>query len=239
MTTTKTTKRALPWIRYSEEVDRQIAARTTPGQTYTSRTSSNGTYRDASGTYTVGYGAERTYQDKPATAVNGASEKQSKLIDDLLRDREHIVFTDDLIADVKADWRKTRKMIDHLLAQPRVKVQPKVEVLVEAPARARLDFAFITDGNYALHGDGAEIKFYRVSTSRNGFKKVQVRASDALFPIDNTRVSVAILHKIVEFGLAESQMLFSTSLERCWKCYKSLTDETSRARGMGDDCAAK
>lgn len=236
-TTTKTTVKALPWLRYSADVDRQLTAGLAREAARGPRIHipSTGTYRDQSGDYTVGYGAERSYQ----APVNGASDKQKDLIDKLLVEKEHIVFTDDAIEEIKADWRKTRKLIDLLLAAPRVKVQPKVEVPAEVPARARLDFASITDGNYALHGEGAEIKFYRVSTSRNGFKKVQVRASDALFPIDNTRVSVAILHKIVEFGLAESQMLFATKLERCWKCGRSLTDQVSRERGMGDECASK
>lgn len=105
-----------------------------------------------------------------------------------------------------------------------------------APVRARLDFSAIPDGNYAIRENGV-VKFYRVSTNGQ-WKNVQVRASDQLYPIRG-KAGIAILHQIVRAGLEASQMLFAQELGRCWRCGKSLTDEDSRARGMGPDCAGK
>jgi hypothetical protein len=241
MTDTKTTERAqIPWIRYSEQVDRQVAA----GLARENARIANGTpaYRDAGNNerYTVGYGGERHYDaPRPAAKVNGASEKQALLIDKLLVEKEH-TYTEEQVVEAKADWRLTRKMIDFLIAAPRVQVRAPAPVVVEAPtapARTRLNFAEILDGNYAIRVDGV-VKFYRVSTGKTGYKNVQVRASDSLF-MQYGKAGIAILHRIVETGLAESRMLFATELERCWMCGKSLTDETSRARGTGPDCAAK
>ncbi|HEY6021191.1 MAG TPA: DUF6011 domain-containing protein [Candidatus Paceibacterota bacterium] len=244
--TTTTKPRQLPWLRYADDVDRQTAA----GIAREQARALNGTpaYRDP-GTherYTVGYGAERTYQAKPAARPAKdftPSDAQIRFLDGLLVEREH-TYTEAQIAEGKADWRKIRPMLDELKVSarrdPRARqTQPKVETLVEepAPVRARLDFKSITDGNYAIRVDGV-VKFYRVSTSKNGFKNVQVRASDALY-MQYGKAGIAILHKIVEAGLAESQMLFATELGRCWKCGKTLTDETSRAVGMGPDCASK
>jgi hypothetical protein len=250
MTTTTTTKsRQLPWLRYSEEVDRQIAAHTTAAQidSYVSRAVSGAqTYRDA-GTnedYTVDYGGERSYSVNPprpaAKTVNGASPKQKDLIDKLLGEKVH-TYTETDVEAAKDDWRLTRTMIDTLLAAPRRPWEPKVEVQAEvapaAPVRARLDFSSIPDGNYAVRVDGV-VKFYRVSTGRNGYKNVQVRASDELF-MKFGKAGIAILHQIVEAGLVESQMLYANELGRCWRCGKTLTDEVSRDRGMGPDCYAK
>ncbi len=86
------------------------------------------------------------------------------------------------------------------------------------------------------------VKFYRVSTSKTGFKNVQVRASDELHML-LAKAGIAVLHRIVEAGLPESQMLFVTELERCCKCGRSLTDEQSRVNarvngGYGPDCGA-
>lgn len=249
MTTTATTKtaksRPLPWGRYRDEVDAQIEAGLAREQARGPRTRTvNGqpVYRDPASreSYTVGYGGERTYsQPAQTTYRTDASPAQKKLIDDLMRDRECPVLTEDVVEGIKNDRAQTRRFIDFLLAQPRRAYVAPVEPVPApaAPARARLNFDEISDGNYALPGEGDEIKFYRVS--RNGqWVNVQVRASDSLFPVKG-RAGIAVLHKIVEFGLAESRMLFATRLERCWMCGKSLTDETSRARGMGPDCANK
>lgn len=109
-----------------------------------------------------------------------------------------------------------------------------------APTSARFDFKSVSDGNYAVREDDV-VKFYRVSTGKTGFKRVQVRASDQLWPV-SAKGGAVVLRKIAEAGLAASRLLFVTELERCCKCYKSLTDEESRRNartngGYGPDCA--
>lgn len=239
MTTTATTKiRTFPWLRYSEQVDRQIAAGIAANQARTQ----NGTpsYRDAGSSerYTVGYGGERIYAQSAPAKDYTPSEAQVRFLNNLLDEREHS-YTEAQIAEGKADWRKIRPMLDALKAAPRRAYQAPVETPapVATPTRTRLDFSAITDGNYAIRADGV-VKFYRVSTSKGGYKNVQVRASDALY-MQYGKAGIAILHRIVEAGLEESRMLFATELERCWRCGKTLTDEESRARGMGPDCASK
>ncbi len=103
-------------------------------------------------------------------------------------------------------------------------------------APVRLDFSAIPDGNYAVRQDGV-VKFYRVST-KGRFKNVQVRASDALH-MQYGKAGIAILHRIVAAGLEASQMLFATELGCCWMCGKTLTDEESRAQGVGPICREK
>jgi hypothetical protein len=262
MTTTTKTPRQIPWLKYSADVDAQLAAhgitdakidayvRSLPDTEMVRPRTINGaqTYRDAGSDerHTVGYGGERTYAARPDTTVNGASPKQVILIDKLLTERVHSYTEEDVVA-AKADWRLTRKMIDFLLAPSTPRVQRTAAPVVETPvtpvepARDRLDFSAIPDGNYAIRV-GDVVKFYRVSTNK-GYKNVQVRASDALF-MQYGKAGIAILHRIVEAGLAESRMLFVAELDRCCKCGRSLTDEESRANarvngGYGPDCAGK
>lgn len=235
-TTTTTSPRALPWLQYSAVVDAQIAA---------------GIARNAN-RQPVGVTGSVPRQETRVSApvststptVNGASDKQKNLIDALLTEKVHS-YTEAEVIVAKADWRETRKMIDFLIAAPRQPRQAPVQVEAPelAPVRDRLDFSAILDGNYAIPGDDEdEIKFYRVSrnTSADGrvWTNVQARASDDLYRIP-FRAGIAVLHKIVAYGLEESQMLFAAKLERCWKCGRSLTDKLSRERGQGPDCWEK
>lgn len=193
--------------------------------------------------YAVGYGGDRNYS-RPAAPPRDytPSDAQIKFLNDLLRDREH-TYTEAQIAEGRADWRKIRPMIDELKVSarrdPRARKDEVVETSAPVATSGRIDFKVITDGNYAVPGEGDVIHFYRVSTKGNGFKKVQIRASDNLFDTRNFKQDVAILHQIVNFGLEASQMLFATKLERCWMCGRSLTNDVSRARGTGDECASK
>jgi hypothetical protein len=56
--------------------------------------------------------------------------------------------------------------------------------------------------------------------------------------VTSTEQRMALL-AIHEYGMAESQELFSTSIDRCRKCSTLLTDKASRDARMGPDCRAK
>lgn len=239
-TKTATKSRTLPWGRWSEQIDREIARRTTPEQVEAL------IQAHLRGETTT----PRTQAVRPVVAatdeVPAATDPMKRLIDNLLVERAYTALTNEQIESIKANKPQAHRFIDFLLGLPKVEqvqapvlVQPKVEVPVEAPARARLNFAEILDGNYAVREDGV-VKFYRVTTNGQ-WKNVQVRASDQLWPVKG-RAGIAVLHRIVEAGLAASRMLFVTELGRCCKCGRSLTDEESRANaltngGYGPDCA--
>lgn len=262
MTTTTKTPRALPYARFQRQLDAQIAAHgVTAEQTaavvryYRENplvASSGGQtqYRDAgtSERYTVGYGGERNYSRPAAntSVVEPATGPMVKLIDSLLVERQYTSLTTAQIDDIKKDKSQSHRFIKFLIALPKptTEVQAPVEQPKPAPApeRARLDFSIIKDGNYAVREDGV-VKFYRVSTGKKGYKNVQVRASDELFMLFG-KAGIAVLHRIVAAGLAESRMLFVTELGRCCRCGRSLTDEASRANalvngGLGPDCEGK
>ena len=261
MTTTKTTSKGdvrVPWGRINEQMEATLAAHGVTDEKIQARVQAHlaaqaagaprrvvggaEMYRDH-GTredYTVGYGGERNYS-RPAAPVRDytPSDAQIGYLEGLLAKREHS-YTDEQIAAGKADWREIRPMIDALKVAPWRTSKAEAAPVVETSAPAgRIDFKAIPDGNYAVPGEGDVIHFYRVSTKSNGFKKVQIRASDNLWDTRNFKQDVAILHQIVSYGLEASQMLFATKLERCWMCGRSLTNDVSRARGTGDECASK
>lgn len=256
MTVKADTAKLPPWLRYSEDVARQIDAHLSQADREAIK---NGTFEFPYEFYNRPQpptAPESTTTNSPvvadragsttktaAPAVNGASQKQAKLIDALLVEKMHD-YTVGQVVEAKADWRLTRKMIDFLLAAPRKTSQTLVvETLVEVakPKQERFDFNSVPDGNYAFfEGDPADdlVKFYRVSTNGT-WKNLAARASDTLYPIKNTSAKVAIMRRILEVGLDECRTLFVQKLDRCWMCGRHLTNDESRAIGMGPDCASK
>lgn len=236
MTSTPAQSAVLARLRETVEKNKAARQRTVNGQP---------TYRDAGSSerYSVGYGGERTYINDAAPAkvnLTEASTAQKNLIDALVVERQYNALTAEVIEGIKKNKKQSTRFIKFLLKLPKVEAKPVVEAQVEVSASAgRIDFKAITDGNYAIPGEGDVIHFYRVSTKANGFKKVQIRASDNLYDTNGFKQDVAILRKIVEYGLEASQMLFAEKLERCWMCGRTLTNDVSRARGTGDECASK
>jgi hypothetical protein len=95
-------------------------------------------------------------------------------------------------------------------------------------------------GRYALvHAEG--IKFYRVTKGKGrweGRTFVEAQASDDHYPIRNPESRNLILAAIAEDRLAAEQ-LYGRELGKCSRCGRTLTDETSRAYGIGPECRKK
>jgi len=101
-------------------------------------------------------------------------------------------------------------------------------------------FADVPDGYYAVDTEEGVLGFYRVSTwKRSGDRKVQVKASNELYDIKGWKAADAILEKIRRDTPEVAGKRFADELRMCWRCGRDLTDEESRARGMGSTCASK
>lgn len=101
-------------------------------------------------------------------------------------------------------------------------------------------------GYFALlvqDGGVDKVKFYRV---RTGSKKgkwanhvfVDAQASDDYYPVRAQDALTAVLEGILA-DPAAAGLLYATELGRCCRCARTLTDETSRARGIGPECFKK
>jgi len=105
------------------------------------------------------------------------------------------------------------------------------------PVQRTYPTPLVPDGRYAVRGDDGVVKFYKV---KNGYRRVfvEVYASDARYPIDNAKTRLGIL-EVINADVDGAAVLFGTELGRCYRCGRTLTDETSRALGIGPDCRSK
>lgn len=102
------------------------------------------------------------------------------------------------------------------------------------------------EGRYAIRvkQDGGEkiTKFYRVDRPTEGkwkgFVFVKVQASDDLWPIKNKAEREKILDKIAK-DPRRAMLRYGQELGKCGHCGRTLTDEESRAYGIGPICRAK
>lgn len=99
----------------------------------------------------------------------------------------------------------------------------------------------IPSGHYALTVDGV-VKFYKVDVVTEGKWAgrtfVSAQASDEFFPIKNRESRDEILRAIAA-DVRGALTLYGHSLGVCGLCRRTLTDEASRAAGIGPICAGK
>jgi hypothetical protein len=95
-------------------------------------------------------------------------------------------------------------------------------------------------GRYAIVEDGVT-KFFRITEGKGrwaGRTFIEAQASDDHHPIRNGERRAAILKAIAESPL-EAEQRYGQELGCCSRCGRTLTDETSRAYGIGPDCRSK
>lgn len=102
-------------------------------------------------------------------------------------------------------------------------------------------FPKVAKGYYAIEVDGV-LKFYRVDRPTEGkwagYTFLSVQASDDFWPIKNRDQKRAILELIAADPKAAGAR-YGREIGRCYRCHRTLTDATSRANGIGPDCAGK
>lgn len=117
---------------------------------------------------------------------------------------------------------------------------------VERPADTTptVDLPDVPAGHYAIESTGHnDLAFYRVDRPTEGrfagrtFVKLVVGGH----PDTNVRRDhvAGILARIVEAGVVESAHRYGREIGRCCRCNRTLTDEASRAAGIGPDCASR
>lgn len=96
----------------------------------------------------------------------------------------------------------------------------------------------VADGRYAVEHEGV-LKFYKVKNGRKpGYVFLDVQASDDWHSIRTPRRIHEILALIAEDELTAARR-YGIELGKCSRCGRTLTDETSRAYGIGPDCRSK
>jgi hypothetical protein len=131
-------------------------------------------------------------------------------------------------------FRQARVEIDRLKALPRVK---------GTSGAAPVKYPHVDEGRYAIERDGV-VKFYRVNRveRRNEpgrfMTYLDVQASDDWHAIKGASSKLEILTAIAVDPKA-AMLRYGHEIGSCGKCGRTLTDEDSRARGIGPICAGK
>lgn len=128
------------------------------------------------------------------------------------------------------------RAITTLLATPRA---PK-----PAAEPQPTDLPDVPQGHYAITSTGDnDLAFYRVDRPEDGAYagRVFVKLVVGGHPDRNVpRSHVAgVLARIAEAGPAKAAQLYGQEIGRCSRCNRHLTDDESRAAGMGPDCRSR
>lgn len=96
----------------------------------------------------------------------------------------------------------------------------------------------VADGRYAVEEAG-ELKFFKVKNGRKpGFVFLDIQASDDLHSIRD-RSRIARILALIAANPDEASLRYGRELGICGDCGRTLTTETSRARGRGPVCDAR
>ena len=167
----------------------------------------------------------------PAGSAKMATERQVAYIQGLISEREMPAeFTDLTVGSVTTESvtvEAASAMIRTLMVQPR------------RPVQAQDAYENVPDGNYAiLNASGkGDVVFYRVWTRRDGNRGVDLQVSDDFVPVNRAQVP-GIMDRIAQ-DPGRALARYGHEIGRCGICSRTLTNEESRARGVGPKCAAK
>lgn len=110
----------------------------------------------------------------------------------------------------------------------------KAAAKVAAPAAP----VTVEDGRYAVEEDGV-LRFFKVKNGRRaGFVFLDIQASDEWHKISNVTRIRKIVALIAEDPKA-AMVRYGHELGECGRCGRTLTDEASRAAGIGPICIDK
>lgn len=128
-----------------------------------------------------------------------------------------------------------REMISGL---SRTKASEWIARLLELPKLADRDND-VPAGRYAIQFPGL-VRFYKVDRPTEGkwagWTFVKIQAGDEHHSVNDREF---VLNLIREAGVRESMELYGRELGSCGHCGRTLTNEESRARGIGPVCAGR
>lgn len=187
-----------------------------------------------------------------ARVEHPATDRQIDYLKDLAAKRDYSkasVDTKTIVEHVLGggalSYRNARRALDEMVIMP---AKPREEQPSGEGGSVYVELAELLEkvpnGGYAVELEG-KTHFYVVKNAKTPagrkFRTVRERASDTLHKMYKNQ-QVAALRAVLEVGLEEARMTYSTRLGACWKCCRSLTDDTGnpyRVYGLGPDCGPK
>jgi hypothetical protein len=180
-----------------------------------------------------------------------ASPPQVKYLEDM-RDGKDLsgLSTEQVTWLISTDFTKVpkRRASDVISQLTKLPWKPRNEQ--EAAERSQTDLPVsmndLPDGYYAVRGvEGHknDVSFFRLRSPKQGnwvgyqFTD-QVVGHGKRYPVKDTVAREKIHTMIKEQGVVQCQQLYGQEIGACGRCGRELTDDTSRARGIGPDCWA-
>ncbi len=172
-------------------------------------------------------------------AAPTASQKQLDYIRDLMEQRDIVDLSGEKQTALNQPdefWQeettrlskaKASRIIDTLLKLPYTPRQSKESI------KANYNLPDVPNGRYAVTVDDDSLMFYSIKKG-NYTTFVDVWASDARWPVKNASKKLRILTAILADPDAGPR--FGREIGKCYVCGRTLTDETSRALGIGPVC---
>lgn len=107
-----------------------------------------------------------------------------------------------------------------------------------AHVKAGAPVPFVEAGRYAIDNNEGTLAFYRVAAKDGRNTAVYAYASDKQHKLP-VKAAAGVLRKLAATDLEAARTRFGVESRTCWKCGKRLTQEHTRAAGIGDECASK
>lgn len=109
-------------------------------------------------------------------------------------------------------------------------------------AAKRNETALPPDGHYAVHDKNGKLQFFKFQRSFGLSASIRPRCKLVLGGKPDTPIVGLFAAELVTRALenpAGAALRYAQELGRCSRCNRTLTDEASRARGLGPDCATR
>lgn len=151
------------------------------------------------------------------------------------------------VVAARIDWLEKQPIAKQSPVQdyPRHDVDSDTHKAAEArhAAKATPGRVEVPEGRYAVVGEDHVTRFYKVDRPTEGrwagYVFVKVQASDELHNLRSKASRNDVLRRIAEAGIEASMALYGKELGKCGHCGRTLTDEESRAYGIGPICRGK
>ena len=164
-----------------------------------------------------------------------ATAKQVDFIMSLVADRDNETFAT-LTRDVAEHFTTAAasSAIKALLASPRKSGGGTVTATLDAPK--------VPAGRYAVENADGRLMFYRLwrpdSKATDGPFALYVQAGDEGYRLRGVTAR-EVMAKIVEDGPVDAMRRYGHEIGKCGICGRTLTDEVSRANGIGPVCEGR
>ena len=178
------------------------------------------------------------FDRKPKAAP--ATERQIAFLRSLLADRDYDSATLEreapMVEKALADERTTF-LVSKEVASAAIRYLKTCPYQTQATQNAP---AAVEDGSYAVEFDG-RLRFFHVRTPKSGrwegYTFVDEKAGPETYPVRNAIRRARILDAIASDPDALAR--YGQELGICARCHRELTDEASRAAGLGPTCRTK